>query len=74
MDALDLLGGASITGGAAAPSGSNSTTGDLYLQMNSPFSVAGAGGTASAEGGTSGFNQNILIWAAIIGGIVLILK
>lgn len=72
---LDLLSGASITGGAAAPSMGQSDTGSSWVQMNSPFSVAGSGGSkANSEGGTMGFNQNILIWAIIIGGAVLVLK
>lgn len=74
MPITDMLGVPSITGGAAAPSRADSNSGNAYVTMNNPFSVAGAGGRASATAETSSspIDTTTLLLLAVIAGIVLI--
>ncbi len=72
MDPLSMLGsafGGGFGGSSAGPS--NASSGNNFLQMNSPFTVAGQGGNASTSTPT-GDNSMMLMMAAMIVGAVLI--
>lgn len=71
---IPMLDSLSVSGGDAGPSNAIGA-GSIYNGMNSPFSVAGAGGKASANGADSagGISLN-LIALAVIGAVLLLVK
>lgn len=70
MNPLGMLDSLSITGGAAAPSGVYGAP--TYLTMNSPFSVAGAGGRANSSASAAGDNTSMMVIALIVGAVLLV--
>lgn len=80
MDPLSMIAStaSSLLTGGPAPSSASSDTAPNYINMNSPFSVAGQGGTATAHQGLSpaggAINQTYIWLALLIGGAFLLFK